>query len=440
MRYLLVARGRIEDRPMSDKRKTPEAAEGASPRKRAVPTIDLTATEVSPDVTGDEAPAPPEQPAAANPEMAADGAPNESSNWLSAIKGPALAAGFAGAAIMMLVLFGLWLTGLVPVRYAGSTATGARVTALEMQLHDLQNRPAAALDAKSIEALNARLTKIEESAGKSPASDPKLDERVAAAENAMNSLGLALAALSHRSDDIAADATLARDHAQAAEKAVTELRSSVQIATTASAGLSSADLDALQQRIAALEKSAKAAATDIAKTAATDTAARLALSADALRAAAFSGAPLSAALAQVKSLGADDALLAPLAPFAATGVPTQAALAQELRGLLPAMLKASGAKTPPSGFLERLEANAGNLVRIRPVDAPTGDDTSVVLARLEIDAAHGDIPAALADLGKLNDAQRAPAQAWIKKVNDRLAALAAARAFAVQTASALGKQ
>jgi hypothetical protein len=434
MRYLLVARGRIEESPMSDKRKTPEVAEGASPRKRAVPTIDLTATEVPPDASGKEAP-PPEQPTPAGPEMAAGDPPNESVNWLSAIKGPALAAGFAGAAVMMLVLFGLWLTGLVPIRYAGSTAMRARVTALEMELHDLQSRPAGALDAKSIEALNARVAKIEETAGKSPASDAKLAERVAAAENAMKSLGLTLAALSHRSDDIAGDATLARDHAQAAEKAVAELRSSVQIATTASA-----DVEALQQRIAALEQSAKTAASDIAKTTATDTAARLALSAVALREEAFSGAPLSTALAQAKSLGADEALLAPLAPFAATGVPTQAALAQELRGLLPAMLKLFGAKAPPSGFLERLEANAGNLVRVRPVDAPAGDDTSAVLARLEIDAAHSDIPAVLADLGKLTEAQRAPAQAWIKQATDRQAALAAAQAFAAQAASALGKQ
>jgi hypothetical protein len=434
MRYLLVARGRIEESPMSDKRKTPEVAEGASPRKRAVPTIDLTATEVPPDASGKEAP-PPEQPTPAGPEMAAGDPPNESVNWLSAIKGPALAAGFAGAAVMMLVLFGLWLTGLVPIRYAGSTAMRARVTALEMELHDLQSRPAGALDAKSIEALNARVAKIEETAGKSPASDAKLAERVAAAENAMKSLGLTLAALSHRSDDIAGDATLARDHAQAAEKAVAELRSSVQIATTASA-----DVEALQQRIAALEQSAKTAASDIAKTTATDTAARLALSAVALREEAFSGAPLSTALAQAKSLGADEALLAPLAPFAATGVPTQAALAQELRGLLPAMLKLFGAKAPPSGFLERLEANAGNLVRVRPVDAPAGDDTSAVLARLEIDTAHSDIPAVLADLGKLTEAQRAPAQTWIKQATDRQAALAAAQAFAAQAASALGKQ
>ena len=128
----------------------------------------------------------------------------------------------------------------------------------------------------------------------------------------------------------------------------------------------------------------------------------------------------------------------PLAPFAAPGVPTPAVLAQELRALLPAMLNISGAQAPEGGFLERLQANAGKLVRVRPVDAPPGDDASAVLARIEIDAAKADIAAALADLGKLADATRAPAQAWFAKAQARQAALAAARQYAADTARALG--
>ncbi|MEI9805995.1 MAG: hypothetical protein WDN48_18490 [Pseudolabrys sp.] len=120
-------------------------------------------------------------------------------------------------------------------------------------------------------------------------------------------------------------------------------------------------------------------------------------------------------------------------------MPTQAALAQELRALLPGMIKTAGTPAPEGGFIERLQANAGKLVRIRPVDAPPGDDTAAILARLEIDASHADIPAALADLGKLPEAARAPAQAWIAKAQGRQAALTAARAFAADTAQALGK-
>lgn len=427
---------------MAEKRTTPEA--GAGRRKRAAPTIDLTATEVpaaaAPSEPPSEPPPPADDPPSSAPEQPAreieaapvgegpppDGPGNSIRPNFSA---PIIAAGAAGAAIMTLLLFGLWLTGLVPIRYAGSTATRARVTALEMELHDLQNRPFGAVDTKSIDVLTQRVAKTEDDIGKIPAAD-----------SAMKSLGVALAALNRRSDDTAAKAAQARDRAEAAEKAVTDLRNSVSASATASAGISSAELDALQKRIAGLEQAAKAAQEEIAKTGAADTAARLALSAAALRDVVVSGAPFTAALAQAKSLGADAKVLASLEPFAASGVPAPAALAQELRALLPGMVKASGAQTPTGGFLERLQANAGQLVRVRPIDAPPGDDASAVLARLEIEAAHTNIAGALADLGKLPAATRAPAQGWIAITQARQAALAAAQALAADTARALGSR
>ena len=65
---------------------------------------------------------------------------------------------------------------------------------------------------------------------------------------------------------------------------------------------------------------------------------------------------------------------------------------------------------------------------------------SAVLARLEIDASKADIAAALSDLGKLDGATRAPAQAWIAKAQARQAALDAARKYAADTARALGSK
>jgi len=106
---------------------------------------------------------------------------------------------------------------------------------------------------------------------------------------------------------------------------------------------------------------------------------------------------------------------------------------------LPAMLKLSGAQAPEGGFLEKLQANAGRLVRIRPVDALPGDDLSAVLARIEIASAHNDIGGALSDLNKLPEPSRSPAQAWISKAKERQAALTAARTFADESARALGK-
>ena len=139
-----------------------------------------------------------------------------------------------------------------------------------------------------------------------------------------------------------------------------------------------ADIEAFDKRIAALESATQSAQADIGKIASknsgNDTAARLALSAAVLRDAVLVGAPFADELAAVKSLGGDDKALAPLAPFAASGVPTAQRSPHELHALLPAMLKISGASAPEGGFLERLQANAGKLVRIRPVNAPTGDD------------------------------------------------------------------
>ena len=455
---------------MTEKRTTPGAGRRT---KRAAPTIDLTATEVPPaarEPAGESVQEPIQQeptrtaaaeapqPASAKPAVAsADHArtagdtppPGESPSGLRGyINGPALAAGFVGAALMTMFLFGLWLSGLVPIRYAGSTATRARVTALEMEVHALQNRPAAVADTKAMDgaiaALGARVNAMQETIAKLPAGesgkDAALTERVTAADNAMKSLGLALTALTKRSDEIAANAAQARERAEAAEKAVTELRSSVQdVSKTANAGVSASELEGLQKRLAGLEQATKTARDDIAKTGASDAAARLALSAVALRDTVVSGAPFAPSLAQAKALGADANVLATLEPFAATGLPTPAALALELRALLPGMVKKPETNAS-GGFLEKLQANAGNLVRVRPVGAPSGDDSAAVLTRVESAAAAADIAAALAELVKLPEATRAPAQAWIAKANARQAALTAARTLVAETARSLGSK
>src|SRR5262249_2711566 len=251
-------------------------------------------------------------------------------------------------------------------------------------------------------------------------------------DNAMKTLGIALTALNKHSEEAAAGAADARGRADAAEKAVTQLRDSVQdLSRNTSSGLSPADVDASQKRLSALEQATRSAPVD--------SAARLALSAAALREAAASGAPFAAELNEVRSLGADEKTLGLLAPFAATGLPTAAALGKELSALIPAMLKASGGQSAGGGFLERIGANASGLGRIRPVGARGGDDAWGVLARTEVEAAQADIDGALADLVKLDAATRAPAQGWIEKARARQAALAAPRQVAGENAPSLGK-
>ena len=68
-----------------------------------------------------------------------------------------------------------------------------------------------------------------------------------------------------------------------------------------------------------------------------------------------------------------------------------------------------------NSFLGRLEANAQQLVRITPVDAPAGNDPSAVIARMNVDAERGDIAAALSDAAQLPDAAKPLAADWVKK-------------------------
>jgi hypothetical protein len=407
---------------MADKRatsETPEKTQEDAPRKkRAPPTIDLTVTEMPAEAAGPQQSEPP--PTASEPPPAA-----QEPRSIPAQKAPPATsgsfsryiAGAAGAVTMTVILFGLWLTGLLPVRYEAAPGSTQQLAA----------------DSKAIDAFSQRVSKIEETISKMQASG----ERLTAAENTLKSLDIALAALNNRSDAAVANAAQGRARADEAMMAVNDLRASIDATKSSSGGISATDFDILQQRIAALEQSAKAAREEIAKTSSRDSAARQALSAAALRDAVVSGAPFAAELAQAKSLGAIDKEISELEPFAASGVPSPAALARELHNLLPAMVNLAGAQAPQGGFLERLQANAGKLVRIRPVDAPS-DDPLAVLSRIENDVAKSDVAAALADLGKLPNPIRAPAQGWISKAQAREGALKAARQYAADAARAIG--
>lgn len=406
-------------------------------RKRAAPTIDLKATEVlgssaAPAANApapekqEQTPPPPEPPRSEAPQPSAASEPTR--DFVKTIAMP-LSAAFAGA-----LLGGALVWGLLP-RTSGD---GGQIAALQKQIDDLRNRPAPAPDSQAVDALRQRLGKIEQDIANLPPGDKTVAERLTAADGAMKSLGIALAALNKRNDDAAANAKGASERAAAAEKAVADLRASVQSAKQqASAAVDASQLAAVQQRLAALEQSAKDARAQIAANATTDRAARLALSAAALRDAVERGVPYQAELAQAKALAADETALAPLASLAGSGVPTQQALARALNDLMPALIKAAGVEEAPSGFLDRLQANASKLVRIQPVDAPPGDKPSDVLARIEVAAAHDDIASALSEVGKLPEKARQLAADWITVTVQSQKALAAARSFASDTARGL---
>jgi hypothetical protein len=204
-------------------------------------------------------------------------------------------------------------------------------------------------------------------------------------------------------------------------------------------GADKAQVDQLAGRIAALERAGKTMETELrSENATSDRAVRLAVATSALKSAAERGTAFMAELAAVRPL-IDAKQLEPLTPFASSGVPSAAALAQELSALVPALLRLSNPQQQDGSLLDRLQSGANRLVRVRPIDEAPGDDTAAVIARIEGKAKRGDIAGALDDLSKLPPSVRAPADAWMKKAQARSAALDAAQKLAADAFAALGK-
>lgn len=337
-----------------------------------------------------------------------------------------------GSALGLLLVAALWLAGALSPRDNSYADINARLASVEARLREMSNAPAAAaIDRKKLDDVFSRLAKLEAAASR-PAIDGALASRLAAVEEAVKSAQGQVADLNHRAEDNATAIREARGRADAAIVDADAARS----APVAGRG----DVESLTSRMAALEQGTKALGDDLAKRAAGDRPLRLAISAQALRAAVERGDPFAAELAAVKPLSSDPQTLTPLEPFAASGVPTTAALGRELSDLVPPMQRLAGAPPPEAGFLDRLRANAERLVRIQRVDDKGGDDPAAVIARIDTKAQRGDIAGALAELAKLPAPIRAPGEDWMKKAEARNATVTLSRRVASDALAALGKQ
>jgi hypothetical protein len=374
-------------------------SEPDSPSRRRPPTIDLTATEVKSEQSAPGADAP--------PKPRTDG---RFTGIIGALIGAVVVAGIGA---------GLWFAGVVPAHNAA---------------------PVSASGDGAMNAISAQLNQIQAALATRPApADGALNARVATLDAQIKALGDQLGAENRRLDGIAVAAQSAKEHADAALAAA---QSAGKRADEAAAAVKSApqstvtqsDLDALANRIAALESTIKTLSVTAAHGAPSnsDHAARAAVAAEALRGVVDRGAPFTAELAAVKVLGADQNSVAALTPFAAAGVPTDAALAHELAQLMPKLEPPPPVAAPSSGggFLGSLESHAKGLVRITPVGSPVAGDPSSALAHLSADAARADIAAALKDITNLPPSAKAAAEPFVQQVTARNAALAASRRIA----------
>jgi hypothetical protein len=356
----------------------------------------------------------------------------------------AIAAGGAGAAVLALLLLALWGGGA----FRSDDPNAARLARLELQVRDLANRPQPpAPDLRALNDLATRVAASEQALGRVVDLDGRLikaeavisaarvaqpDPGLLARVTAIEAAGGQLAALRQGIDTASAAARDAKGRADAAFELA-------QKAPAQAPTVTPAELQALTARVTALEQAAKSLEGKVAVTAGADRAGRLAFMAVALRGAVERGEPFAPELSAVKPLMPDAAALAALEPFAATGVPRTPALARELSQITGPMLTAAGGAPRGEGLLDRVQQNAERLVRIRPISETPGDDAATIVARAEAKASRGDLGGAASELGALPPAVRAPAEAWIKKAQAQMAALAAARKLADDAIGTLAK-
>ncbi len=355
--------------------------------KRAPPTIDLEASEVSGETpnAGEH-----EQPEGTSREPAAPISP-----WVIAA--------LSGAVAASLVICVGWLLGWPAVLPATSSSPP--------------------FNAAVIDDLAARVAGIEAKISKpaAPAPDPAMVGRVEALEKSLASLRGDLSGLRAQSEKLTA--------------AVNDAKS------TPRESAPSVDLSAINERIAQVERATRAQVSEIAQESAKpadDVPLRRVVAASLLDVSVRQGEPYVAALAAAKSLAENADALKPLDGFAATGVPSAASLSRELLMLVPKLSPAQENATSGSGIVDRLQAGAAKLVRIERTDG-VGNDRGAVVARVTAAALRNDFAEARRELKTLAPADRTAAQAWLDKADARDAALAASRQFASEAMAALAK-
>ena len=365
--------------------------------KRAPPTIDLEATEISSESRSAGAEAEPGADAGASanpePEPSVQRRPMMSSAIISAVTGACAAA---------LVIVAAWQMG-----WLGQAAPP----------------PAPAVSQAVIDGIASRLAAVESRADKpaSPAPDPAAAAHVDALQKSVASLSSDIAALRAQSEKLAAD--------------VNNIKSAPRDAAA------TPDLSAINERIAGLERAARAQTTEIAQENAKpvdDVALRRIVAASLLDVLVRTGEPYPAALSAAKSLAPNPDTLKPLDAFAASGVPSPPVLSRELLALVPKLSPPPENSTTGSTLVDKLQASASKLVRIERTDA-VGNTSGNVVARVTAAALRNDYKEARRELETLPASDRAAAQAWLEKADARDAALAVSRQFASEAMTALAK-
>lgn len=165
-------------------------------------------------------------------------------------------------------------------------------------------------------------------------------------------------------------------------------------------------------------------------------AAPLAVIAQGVLAALAAGRPFDIEAKALGVLGVTDSLRRPLDAVAATGAATDADLLSGFAALRDGIVVAA-APVSTGTMLDRMMANAQNLVKVSRTGAASGPDADAGSARIEADLKRGALGAAAAGWDALPEASRTRSADWGGRLKARLAAEKAARTIQTEAVAAL---
>lgn len=299
-----------------------------------------------------------------------------------------LAGGVVGAGLVLLAL-----------RLAGPDET-ARLAELGRRIEALQAQSAALPNRATLEALDRKASAAAESAAKASGEVQANAARLAELAKAQPGTAAGDAAAIARADS----------NAQAAREAA----------------------DALAQRLAGVEATAKSAALPARQALA---AARIVL-AERIRTAIAAGRPFQQDVAALGVGGLPAERLAPLDAVAAKGAATRDALLAQFKGHR--ALFARETAPAASDWQDKLVGLASRVVTIRPVGDSGANDPATLPIRLENALVQNDIAAAATFWGQLPEPARRASEAFGAALKARAAAEAAIAGIASEAVAALG--
>ena len=284
------------------------------------------------------------------------------------------------------------IAAILRTKEADLDAAQSRISAMEKQTDDLNARIAAGEKALAeLRAANAEGT-------------------AAAAENT---------ALKDRIETLN-DSLAAEKAARAAAEAATQKAEALAAERAAAAGKLAATVEMTTGRIAGLEKELDTARQAVVLAGKADT---VALAARKLRDTLDGAAPFEAEISALKAAAGDapavSAALERIEPLAPTGVATRSDLFARLPATVAAAVAAER-RPKNDGWIDRTVAKLTGFVTVRRIDGK-GAGSDAILARAEMAARRGDLPAAVTEISALTGPGAAAAAPWLKAAQARLA-------------------